>query len=282
LKNYAERFPKRFFDIGIAEGHAVVMAAGMASQGAVPVFAVYSSFLQRSYDMIMHDIAISRLHVVLAVDRAGLVPGDGETHQGIYDVAYLTSIPGMTVYCPASFAELRDMLRHAVYNIKGPVAVRYPRNGEGVYRDGGVASTRILAEGSDYTICTYGEITNTALEAVDILNRDGYSIELIKLGRIYPLDFDAIRHSVNKTRRLLVLEECSSRGSIGELVGKKLLSENLTLKSFITLNVGDIFVPGGDIAELRKLCGIDAHNVCINIKRDLTEISPKLKTRITA
>ena len=282
LMDFANRFPERFFDIGIAEGHAVVMAAGMASQGIVPVFAVYSSFLQRSYDMIMHDVAISRLHVIFAVDRAGLVPGDGETHQGIYDVAYLTSIPGMTVYCPASFAELRDMLKHAVYNIKGPVAVRYPRNGEGRYKDGGVVNTKIINEGTDFTICTYGEITNTALDAIDILKKDGYSIELIKLGCIYPLDFNAIRQSVNKTRRLLVLEECSNRGSIGELIGKKLLSENFTLKSFITLNVGDIFVPGGDITQLRKLCGIDTHNVCINIKQELTERSPKLKTRITA
>ena len=127
LNGFAARLPERFFDVGIAEGHAAAMAAGMASRGAIPVFAVYSTFLQRSYDMLIHDIAISGLHVVIAVDRAGLVSGDGETHQGLFDVAYLSAIPGMTILCPSSFAELRDMLRYAIDHVSGPVAVRYPR-----------------------------------------------------------------------------------------------------------------------------------------------------------
>ena len=127
LDGFAQAYPGRFFDVGIAEGCAVSMAAGMAKQGAVPVFAVYSTFLQRSYDMLLHDMAIDRLHVVLAVDRAGLVGEDGETHHGVFDVAYLDSIPGITVYAPASFAELDRMLEEAVCRVSGPVAVRYPR-----------------------------------------------------------------------------------------------------------------------------------------------------------
>lgn len=115
--------------MGIAEGHAAAMAAGMAKQGMTPVFAVYSTFLQRSYDMLLHDVALQGLHVVLAVDRAGLVGEDGETHHGLFDPAFLDTIPGMTVLCPASFAELRDMLEYAVYEVKGPVAIRYPRGG---------------------------------------------------------------------------------------------------------------------------------------------------------
>ena len=282
LMDFAKRFPKRFFDIGIAEGHAVVMAAGMASQGAVPVFAVYSSFLQRSYDMLMHDVGISGLHVVLAVDRAGLVPGDGETHQGIYDIAYLTSVPGMTIYSPASYEELRDMLKHAVLNVKGPVAVRYPRGVEGRYKAGGSEKVKLIHEGKDFTLVTYGEISNTALDVADILNKDGYSIDIIKLGCVYPLEFSAIRQSVNKTRRLLVLEECANRGSISEIISKRLISDNISLKSFITLNAGDTYIPSGSVDELKKLCGLDAQNISKNIKQELNEINLNQQKRITA
>ena len=130
LNRFARQFPARFFDVGIAEGHAVAMAAGMAKQGMRPVFAVYSSFLQRSYDMLLHDVALQQLHVVLAVDRAGLVGEDGETHHGVFDPAFLDTIPGMTVLCPSSFQELREMLRYAIYDVEGPVAVRYSRTGD--------------------------------------------------------------------------------------------------------------------------------------------------------
>jgi 1-deoxy-D-xylulose-5-phosphate synthase len=136
LNGFAECWPDRFFDVGIAEGHAVSMAAGMAKQGMVPVFAVYSTFLQRGFDMLIHDVALQNLHVVRGVDRAGLVGQDGETHHGVFDVGYLSVIPGMKIYCPASFAELRDMLRAAVRDDTGPVAIRYPRGAEGTYRDG--------------------------------------------------------------------------------------------------------------------------------------------------
>ena len=145
LDYFALQFPDRFFDVGIAEGCAVSMAAGMAKQGTVPVVAVYSTFLQRAYDMLLHDVALDRLHVVLAVDRAGLVGEDGETHQGVFDVSYLNSVPGMRVYAPANFAELKAMLEEAVLHWDGPAAVRYPRGGEGEYReDSGRAPAAVL------------------------------------------------------------------------------------------------------------------------------------------
>ena len=151
LTEFARQYPERFFDVGIAEGHAVSMAAGMAKQRAIPVAAIYSTFLQRSYDMLLHDVAIQNLHVVLAVDRAGLVGEDSETHQGVFDVAYLTSIPGMKIYCPASFEELRAMLRYAVTKCRGPVAVRYPRGGEGAYTSmSGIEGVSILGQGRDH------------------------------------------------------------------------------------------------------------------------------------
>ena len=269
LTEFAARFPARFFDVGIAEGHAVTMAAGMASRGAIPVVAIYSTFLQRAYDMLLHDVAISGFHVVFAVDRAGLVPGDGETHQGLFDVAYLSSIPGMTVYSPASFAELRDMLRHVVENVSGPAAIRYPRGCEGAYKDGGAESSRIIREGSDFTLVTYGEIVNTALESAETLEDEGISTEIIKLGCIAPIDIDAIVESVLKTERLLVLEECSGCGSVGERVAAAISVREIALKSVILMNTGEIFAPCGDIDDLRKFCGIDAQSVCGKIEDEL-------------
>lgn len=134
LKTFSETCPKRYFDVGIAEEHALSMACGMAKQGLIPAVAIYSTFLQRSFDMLLHDLALLQLHVVLGVDRAGLVGEDGRTHHGMFDVGYLRQVPGMKIYCPASFAELRRMLRQAVLEDKGPVAVRYPRGGEGNYQ----------------------------------------------------------------------------------------------------------------------------------------------------
>ncbi len=132
--------PERFFDVGIAEEHAIGMAAGMAAQGLVPVAAIYSTFLQRAYDQIVHDIAIEGLHVVLCVDRAGIVGADGATHNGVLDIAFLRSIPGVKIFCPSDFAELRVMLSRAIYRETGPVAIRYPRGSEGAYRKGAVGA----------------------------------------------------------------------------------------------------------------------------------------------
>ena len=269
LEGFALRYPERFFDVGIAEGHAVAMAAGMASRGAIPVFAVYSTFLQRSFDMLLHDVAISGLHVVFAVDRAGLVPGDGETHQGVFDVAYLRGVPGMTVLCPASFAELRDMFRYAVEDVPGPVAVRFPRGGEGAYADGGADAVRTLREGEDFTLVTYGINVNTALEAAETLRREGISVEIIKLGCISTVDIGAIARSTAKTGRLLVLEECSARGSVGECIAASLAEMRAVPESVILMNTGDAFAPCGDVERLRELCGIDALSVCGAIRGDI-------------
>ena len=262
LERFAARYPERFFDVGIAEGHAAVMAAGMASRGAIPVFAVYSTFLQRCYDMLVHDVGISGLHVVFAVDRAGLVPGDGETHQGLLDVAFLSTIPGMTILCPASHRELRDMLGYAVAKVSGPVAVRFPKGAEGAYKDGGTESAKCVRDGKDITLVTYGITVNTALEAARTLEKEGIHVEIIKLGRICPVDIGPVADSVSKTRRLLVLEECAGRGSVGERVVSMLAASARRPETVILLNTGDTFVPCGEIDELRKLCGIDAGSVC--------------------
>ena len=216
LDGFAQAYPGRFFDVGIAEGCAVSMAAGMAKQGAVPVFAVYSTFLQRSYDMLLHDMAIDRLHVVLAVDRAGLVGEDGETHHGVFDVAYLDSIPGITVYAPASFAELDRMLEEAVCRVSGPVAVRYPRGGQGEFRgDSGPEPVVVLRAGTDITLAGYGTDLNELLGAADRLAQAGIQAEVVKWNIITPLDTSVVLKSVRRTGHLLVAEECVEQGSVG-------------------------------------------------------------------
>lgn len=271
LKDFAVKYPERFFDVGIAEGHGASMAAGMSSQDMIPVFAVYSTFLQRSYDMLLHDIAISNLHVVLAIDRAGLVGSDGETHQGIYDIGFLSTVPNMMVFCPASFQELRDMLRQAVLKTEGPVAVRYPKNGEGRYIEGGIEASKLLREGTDITIVTYGTTINSVLDAADILAENDISAEIIKLGTINPIDFDAVEASVNKTRRLVVVEECIENGSVGERICAYLLATMTPLESVKRLNLGNRFIPHGTIGELRQMCGIDKNGIVSSVTQAVTQ-----------
>lgn len=261
LSEYAERFPDRFGDVGIAEGHAATMCAGAASCGLIPVFAVYSTFLQRSYDMLIHDVAISGHHVVFAVDRAGLVGADGETHHGVFDVAYLTSVPGMTILAPASFKELEDMLQFAVNDIKGPVAVRYPRGAEGYYKEGGVKPSKVVREGFDFTIVTYGTMVNIALSAAAELEQYGFEIEVIKLDFISPIDFRAIKNSCEKTGRLLVLEEVAASGCVGEKIASGLMQSGCTVQTLILKNLGNKFITHGSASELRKQCCIDADSV---------------------
>jgi 1-deoxy-D-xylulose-5-phosphate synthase len=266
LTEFAGRFPERFFDVGIAEEHAAAMAAGMAAREMIPVFAVYSTFLQRSYDMLLHDVALMNLHVVFAVDRAGLVGADGETHQGIYDVGFLQTVPNMKILCPASFSELREMLRHAVLSLDGPVAVRYPKSAEGRYKDGFMQNgsfsfARCLREGGDLTLVTYGVNVNTALDAADILEERGISVEIIKLNYISPIDFDTVAASLRKTGRLLVLEECAEAGCVGEKISAYLAQSGAAPSSLRLLNLGGGFIPQGSVEELRNMCGIDTPGV---------------------
>lgn len=260
---FAERFPERFFDVGIAEGHAAAMTAGMAKQGMLPVFAVYSTFLQRAYDMLLHDIALQNLHVVLAVDRAGLVGDDGETHQGIFDVAYLSSVPNMTILSPASFAELKQMLEYAVFQVRGPVAVRYPRGGEdGEYSGlGGKDGCVLLEDGRDVTIVTYGALTGEVLRASAMLRREGVRPEIIKLNSLHPLDVRAVAASLRRTGRLLVAEECAAMGSVGEQLCARLMERGEAPAKAAVCNLGVGFVTHGTVSQLRALQGIDAASV---------------------
>ncbi len=261
LQEFASAWPKRFFDVGIAEGHAVAMAAGMAKQGMVPVFAVYSTFLQRGFDMLLHDVALQGLHVVLAVDRAGLVGSDGPTHHGCQDVGYLTQIPGMTVLCPACFEELKAMLRAAI-DMAGPVAVRYPRGGEGRrYPAWTGEAASVLRQGKDVTLVSYGTLMDEILAAAELLAEQSVSAEAIKLHRIAPLDVGVVAESVRRTGRLLVLEDCNENGSVGQQLAAALAKAGIAPKAVVLQNLKHAFAPQGTVSQLRKLLALDARSV---------------------
>ena len=263
LEGFAQRFPQRFFDVGIAEGHAVAMAGGMAKQGSIPVFAVYSTFLQRGYDMLIHDVALQDLHVVFAIDRAGLVGDDGETHHGVFDIAYLSSVPRMTVLAPASFAELADMMDYAVNTARGPVAVRYPRGGENGYSENsGRCGAATVVKGTDVTLITYGTMIAEVLKAADELKKQGISAEVIKLNTVLPIDYGTIAASVEHTGRLLVAEECVSMGCVGQQVAAWLAEQGKCPKKLALCNLGPDFVTHGTVAQLRRLVGIDGDSLC--------------------
>lgn len=268
IECFAVKYPDRFFDTGIAEGHSTTMAAGMAKQGLIPVFAVYSSFLQRGYDMLIHDVALLRLHVVFCVDRAGLVGSDGETHQGVFDVNYLSTVPGMTVLAPSSFQELHDMLDYALHDIEGPVAVRYPRGGEGEYKGSLVESEAVLRPGDDLTLVCYGTMVNEALAAADKLAEQGIHAEVLKLGMLCPNDFSLCLESLRKTGRLLAVEEVCEAGCIGSRLLTAAAVKGVAIKGARLLNLGEGIICHGKVSELLQDQGLDAEGIA-NTAREL-------------
>ena len=251
-------FPGAFFDVGIAEEHAVTMSAGMAVGGLRPVCAIYSTFLQRGYDQLLHDVAIQQTHVVFAVDRAGLVGEDGQTHQGIFDVPYLTSVPNMTVLSPSTHAELQTALRQALYDYDGPVAVRYPRGSERDVRgDTFDRSIALLRDGSDITLVSYGILINEVMRAAALLDSQGVKAEVVKLNCLTDFDWQVLSRSVRKTGRLVVAEDCAESGCIGEKLIARLAQDG-NLPSFVRLvNLKDRFIPEGKVDQLYQRYGID-------------------------
>ena len=268
LEGFAAIYPDRFFDVGIAEGHAVSMAAGLAKQGMTPVFAVYSTFLQRSYDMLLHDVSLLGLHVVLAVDRAGLVGEDGETHHGVFDAGFLRQIPGMKVFCPASQAEMRRMMRAAVLEETGPVAVRYPKGGDGMYQEEHWADVRCGTPA--ITIVTYGTTINSVMDACKQLKKENIYADIIKLDIIKPLDFQRVFSSATCSKRILVVEEAADAGCVAHEIFSELIKRGEVVKGK-TLNLGSGILPHGDLDTLRACGSIDANAICRSAKELLYE-----------
>lgn len=221
LKEFANKFPSRFFDVGIAEQHAVGMIAGMAASGLKPVFAVYSSFLQRGYDQLVHDIALEQIPATICVDRAGIVGADGETHQGIFDLCFLNSIPNLVVMAPKDFKELEQMLEFAV-NLNKPVIIRYPRGGEGVekfeqHKNIELGKSEIIKEGKDLTIVAIGKMVDRAQNVAKLLAKENIDAEVINARFLKPLDKETILKSVEKTKNVVTIEDGLIEGGLRDI-----------------------------------------------------------------
>lgn len=228
LQYFGREIPERFYDVGIAEQHAVTFAGGLASMGQIPVFAVYSTFLQRAYDQLIHDIAIGGLHLVLGIDRAGIVGEDGETHQGMFDIPMLTSIPDTVIYSPSSYNELRYCLKNAIYGEKGLVAVRYPRGAEEVSFHRNIEYSEYMFvknNKSDTLIVSYGRIFNEVYKAQSLLSADGISCDLLKLTKIFPIA-DNLMHEIMQYKNIVFFEESTENGSISEKIGSLLMESS--------------------------------------------------------
>ncbi len=259
LTGFLQQFPERTFDVGIAEEHAVSMAGGLAKQGMIPVVALYSTFLQRGFDQILQDIAMLHLHVVLAVDRAGLVGEDGETHHGVFDVGFLRQAPGMRILCPVSLAEQRDMLNWAVSRQDGPVAIRYPRGGDRGYHASDWQETdlvKVHCRGGRIALVTYGVFTNTVLEAVDLLKIRDIDVALLRLLQVEPLPVDAIAAELSDTDTVVIFEETCEDAGIKESLAWKLRQLRPDLKVF-GKDLGKRFIPHGSLNSLYEACGVD-------------------------
>ena len=265
LKAFARRYPERFFDVGIAEQHAVTSAAGMAAAGLKPVVAVYSSFLQRGFDQILHDVCIQNLPVVFALDRAGLVGSDGETHQGIFDLSYLTTIPNMCVIAPKNLWELRRELEFAVEHYDGPIAVRYPRGQ--AYRglkefDSPIAFGKgeILYEGQEIALLAVGSMVSTAEHVRDKLLEEGVDCTLVNGRFIKPVDEELVKRLAKSHRLIVTLEENVLQGGFGLQVTALVHRYAPQVKVF-NIALPDAYVEHGNVSVLRESLGIDSDSV---------------------
>lgn len=270
LDKFSRLYPEKFFDVGIAEQHAVTFAAGLARAGIKPVVAVYSTFLQRSYDQIIHDVALQKLHVVFAIDRAGLVGEDGETHQGLYDLSYLGHIPNMMIAAPSDYDEFIRMLDFGILEYDGPFAIRYPRGtgskmlaqpvpikpGKGV---------RIIA-GDDVTIAAVGKMTETALKTAELLLKKGIHAEVINARFIKPLDERLILESAAKTHTLVTMEDNCIRGGFGSSVLELLNRNGFSVKTRL-FGFPDVPITHGSRDELFAKYGLDAESMTRDIER---------------
>lgn len=269
-------YPERVIDVGIAEGHGVTFAAGMATEGIIPIVAIYSTFLQRAYDHIIHDIALQHLHVVFCLDRAGLVGADGPTHHGVMDLAYLRAIPNMVIMAPKDEQELRDMLWSAVNDYKDyVVAIRYPRgSGPGVpatqMKSLKLGKWEVLKKGNDIAILAVGKMIEYAEKAIDKLTIEGINVELINARFIKPLDTKMIDEICNKFENIITIEDGQKQGGFGSAVGEYLLEKQFKNNLFV-MGIEDVFVTHGTQEELHKMIGLDEEGIINKVKEILVK-----------
>ena len=266
LKNFSLNYPDRFFDVGIAEQHALGLAAGLATQGMIPVVPIYSSFLQRAYDQVIHDIAIEKLPVVLCVDRAGIVGNDGETHQGLLDMAFFNIVPNLTIMAPKDFKELEQMLEYAIYASR-PIAIRYPRGSEDEYKFDKhekieFGKSELLCEGNDITIIAIGKMVAKAMKLREMLLAENIKADVINARFLKPLDLDNILKSVNKTKKVVTIEDGTIKGGLGEQI--KLIAKDCEVLNFA---YPDEFIKHGTIYEIEKQYGLEVEQMYNKCKK---------------
>jgi len=271
---FSKTFPERFFDVGIAEQHAVTFAAGLARGGIKPVVAIYSSFLQRAYDQILHDVAIQNLHVVFAIDRAGIVGEDGETHQGIYDISFLGHIPNMAILAPCDYAEFALMLNYAVKEHNGPIAVRYPR-GKGAEKLLDTEPIKfgkalLVREGSNMTIAAVGNKVETALKVADMLEKMDISCDVIYFRFIKPIDEKLLINSVLKTRHLITIEDNAIAGGFGSKLLETINQKGINIKTKM-FGYPDQFIPHGSKNEIQSIYRLDEQAIVNDVVKLLNK-----------
>lgn len=269
LVDFAKEFPDRFFDVGIAEGHAVTFAAGLAGCGMVPVVSLYSTFAQRAYDSLIHDVALSGQHVVFAIDRAGLVPGDGKTHQGTFDISFFSSMPNVKILSPCSFDELRKMLRYAVEECDGPVVVRYPRGANQFITNAGdfeISRADVIKRGNAVTLLAEGVTLPSVVKCSEILESKGIECDVINARTIQPVDIETIEESVKKTGRLVCVEQTMRRGGMGEnVIG--LLAQRGVKTEYISVALNE-YVTHGECAEIEEKYSFDKGSIADRIEKE--------------
>lgn len=271
LTQFQKEFPKRFFDVGIAEQHALCMAAGMAKDGIIPVVPIYSSFYQRAYDQVIHDIAIQNLPVVMCVDRAGIVGADGETHQGTFDLAFFRLIPNLTIMAPKNFVEFENMLEFAV-NAKRPVVIRYPRGGESKYKfkqnnQIEIGKSEILKEGKDLSIIAIGKMVARAMQVADQLSKIGIDAEVINARFLKPLDTVNIKKSIEKTLNIVTIEDGTIINGLGTAIKELIVDEKISIKNIKSFAYPDEFIQHGKVEELEKIYELDDDGIVEHIKK---------------
>ncbi|MDO4266317.1 MAG: 1-deoxy-D-xylulose-5-phosphate synthase [Eubacteriales bacterium] len=271
LSRFRDLYPERFFDVGIAEAHAVTSSAGMAAAGLRPVVAVYSSFLQRGFDQIVHDVCLQNLPVVFAVDRSGLVGSDGETHQGIFDLSYLGEIPNMTVMAPKNMWELEEMLEFA-FKLNGPSAIRYPRGkaytGLKEYQAPvEYGKGELLAEGEKIALLALGSMVSTAQHIREKLSAEGYSLTLANARFAKPVDLALVERLAASHGVIITLEENVERGGFGQIVTEYIHAHHPDVRT-VNITLPDAYVEHGDVTALRKLLGIDSDSVIEKLRRE--------------
>lgn len=273
LKRFRNVYPDRFFDVGIAEQHAVTFAAGLAVGGLTPIVAIYSSFLQRAYDQILHDVCIQKLHVVFAIDRAGLVGSDGETHQGIFDLSYLSTIPNLTIMAPKNKWELSDMMKYAVA-FDGPIAVRYPRgeayDGLSEYRaEIEQGKSEIITRGQDVALLAVGSMVKTAEKVAELLREDGYEPTLVNARFVKPIDTDLIDDLYESHKLIVTMEENVLCGGYGAKVIEYAEMREMVDVHIMPVAIQDEYVEHGNVEVLKKALGMDAESIVEKIKKNI-------------